>query len=133
MTGRWKPHAETVSTISLSADCRQVISASTDRSMAIWDLAGRRSVFVRTNLSEPVIALTALANAGVTAPLVTIGDVSIVAAFIDGRLPFVRIVDVVAEVVTSHSTVELPTLDEVLDTEKRARAQVWEIVARTTT
>jgi len=77
------------------------------------------------------LAIEAGRRAGTTPAVFNAANEEAVAAFLDGRLPFIRIVDVVAEVVTSHSTVELPTLDEVLDTEKRARAQVRDIIQRT--
>jgi 1-deoxy-D-xylulose-5-phosphate reductoisomerase len=77
------------------------------------------------------LAIEAGRRAGTTPAVFNAANEEAVAAFLDGRLSFPRIVDVVAEVVTSHSTVELPTLDEVLDTERRARAQVWDIIRRT--
>jgi 1-deoxy-D-xylulose-5-phosphate reductoisomerase len=54
-----------------------------------------------------------------------------VAAFVDGRLPFVRIVDVVAEVVGSHENLmNVTTLAEVKDAEDQARRRVHELVAK---
>ena len=44
-----------------------------------------------------------------------------VAAFLDGRLPFPGILDVVADVVAEHAFRERPTLAEVLETEAEAR------------
>jgi 1-deoxy-D-xylulose-5-phosphate reductoisomerase len=76
------------------------------------------------------LAIEAGRRAGTTPAVFNAANEEAVAAFLDGRLPFIRIVDVVAEVVTSHQTVELPSLDEVLDTEKQSRAQVRDIIRR---
>jgi hypothetical protein len=57
---RWKAHAETVSSVELSSDQRHLVTASTDRSMMLWETAGPRLAFAHTNLAEPLLALTAL-------------------------------------------------------------------------
>ncbi len=66
---------------------------------------------------------------GGTAPAVfNAANEEAVAAFLGHRLPFVRIVDVVAEVVMSHTVMQRPTLDEVLSTEQEAREQVRALI-----
>lgn len=64
---RWKPHGETVATVLVSVDQKHVLSAATDRTLAMWHLGRRQSVFTRTNLAEPLITLTALTNIGIVA------------------------------------------------------------------
>ncbi len=54
-----------------------------------------------------------------------------VAAFLAGRLPFLGVVDTVAEVVTSHPFRERPDLAEVLEVEQWARHRAQELVERT--
>jgi 1-deoxy-D-xylulose-5-phosphate reductoisomerase len=57
-----------------------------------------------------------------------------VAAFVEGRLPFLGIVDTVADVVESHQTLmNITTLAEVRDAEDWARRQVHERVAKRST
>jgi len=51
-----------------------------------------------------------------------------VAAFAAGRLPFLAVVDTVAEVVAEHEFRERPTLAEVLETEEWARTRARELV-----
>jgi 1-deoxy-D-xylulose-5-phosphate reductoisomerase len=51
-----------------------------------------------------------------------------VAAFVDGRLPFLGIVDTVAEVVGEHDVVPEPTLEDVLAAETWARERARELV-----
>ncbi|MBK5306668.1 MAG: 1-deoxy-D-xylulose-5-phosphate reductoisomerase [Frankiaceae bacterium] len=51
-----------------------------------------------------------------------------VAAFLDGRLAFPRIVETVARVVDDHDFRERPTLSEVLETEVAARAAARRVV-----
>ncbi|MCW2778551.1 MAG: 1-deoxy-D-xylulose 5-phosphate reductoisomerase, partial [Frankiales bacterium] len=53
-----------------------------------------------------------------------------VAAFLDGRLPYLAIVDTVAQVVAEHEFRERPTLAEVLETEDEARRRARELVER---
>jgi len=64
---RWRPHGETVSALLPGVDHRHVISAGTDRTLAVGDLVQGRTIFVRTNLAEPVVALTTLTNVGIVA------------------------------------------------------------------
>ena len=51
-----------------------------------------------------------------------------VAAFLDGRLPYLGIVDTVAQVVGEHAFRERPTLAEVLGTEDEARRRAHELL-----
>ncbi len=64
---RWRPHAESVSAIVLTTDQQSVVSSATDRTMAMWSLARNQAGFHRTNLAEPLVALTALTNIGIVA------------------------------------------------------------------
>ncbi len=50
-----------------------------------------------------------------------------VAAFLDGRLPYLAVVDTVADVVSAHAFRERPTLAEVLQTEDEARRHAREL------
>jgi len=64
---------------------------------------------------------------GGTAPAVfNAANEESVAAFVAGRLPFLGIVDVIAEVVGGHDTVLDPTLEDVLATEEWARTHARE-------
>lgn len=62
---RWRPHTETVSAMAITTDQRHLVSAATDRSLAAWNLNQHTKAFIRKNLAEPVIALTALTNLGI--------------------------------------------------------------------
>ena len=53
-----------------------------------------------------------------------------VAAFLAGRLPYLGVVDTVAQVVDEHAFREGPTLAEVLETEDEARRRARELVER---
>jgi 1-deoxy-D-xylulose-5-phosphate reductoisomerase len=80
----------------------------------------------------PAVALAkAAGERGGTAPAVlNAANEECVAAFLDGRLPFLAIVDTVAAVVESHPFRERPTLAEVLETEGEARRRARELVDR---
>jgi 1-deoxy-D-xylulose-5-phosphate reductoisomerase len=66
---------------------------------------------------------------GGTAPAVfNAANEEAVAAFVDGRLPFLGIVDTVAEVVGEHDVVPEPTLEDVLAAETWARERARELV-----
>jgi 1-deoxy-D-xylulose-5-phosphate reductoisomerase len=67
---------------------------------------------------------------GTTPAVFNAANEEAVTAFLAGRLPFVRIVDVVAEVVTAHDVVARPTLDEVFETEREARAAAVRLIER---
>ncbi len=66
---RWKPHSETVSALALSSDGRYLVSSSSDRSMGVWSLVRNQLALTRTNLAEPLIALTSLTNLGIVTTL----------------------------------------------------------------
>ncbi|MCK9927113.1 1-deoxy-D-xylulose-5-phosphate reductoisomerase [Frankia sp. Mgl5] len=68
---------------------------------------------------------------GGTAPAVfNAANEEAVAAFLAGQLPFVRIVDLVAEVVQAHEVIARPTLDEVFAVEREARAAANRLIER---
>jgi 1-deoxy-D-xylulose-5-phosphate reductoisomerase len=68
---------------------------------------------------------------GGTAPAVfNAANEEAVAAFLAGRLPFVRIVDLVAEVIAEHEVVDHPSLDEVFATERAARDAAQRLIRR---
>ena len=81
----------------------------------------------------PAVALCkAAGRRGGTAPAtLNAANEVCVQAFIDGRLPFLGIVDTVAEVVDAHDFRERASLADVLDSERRARTHAVELVART--
>ncbi len=78
----------------------------------------------------PAVALARGAGGrGGTAPAVlNAANEVCVQAFVDGRLPFLGIVDTVAEVVQEHPFRERPTLADVLEQERWARARAHELV-----
>jgi 1-deoxy-D-xylulose-5-phosphate reductoisomerase len=80
----------------------------------------------------PAVGLArAAGERGGTAPAVlNAANEECVAAFLDGRLPFLAIVDTVAAVVEAHGFRERPTLAEVLETEGEARRHARELVDR---
>jgi 1-deoxy-D-xylulose-5-phosphate reductoisomerase len=77
----------------------------------------------------PAIALCrAAGRRGGTAPAaLNAANEVCVAAFLAGRLPFLAVVDTVAEVVERHPFRERPTLAEVLETEEWARRRAHEL------
>jgi 1-deoxy-D-xylulose-5-phosphate reductoisomerase len=85
--------------------------------------------------SFPAVELAkAAGRAGGTATAVlNAANEEAVAAFLQGRLPFLGIVDTVADVVASHQTLmNVTTLAEVQEVEDWARRQVHELVAKGT-
>jgi 1-deoxy-D-xylulose-5-phosphate reductoisomerase len=80
----------------------------------------------------PAVALAREAGRrGSSAPAVyNAANEEAVAAFLAGRLPFVRIVDVVEAIVTDLPLRELRAPADVLDVEKEARARAGELIAR---
>ena len=85
--------------------------------------------------SFPAVALAkAAGRAGGTATAVlNAANEEAVAAFVQGRLPFLGIVDTVADVVASHKTLmNVTTLVEVQEVEDWARRQVHKLVAKGT-
>lgn len=85
VTRRWLPHTEKVTALALSADGRQLFSTAADRSLAVWNLARDEAEFLRTNLTEPLIAVTALTNSGIVATLDAMHHLQWWS--LDGRLP----------------------------------------------
>ena len=86
-------------------------------------------------LDEAAFPAVALARAagerGGTAPAaLNAANEQCVQAFLTGRLPFLGIVDTVAQVVDAHAFRERPTLAEVLETEDAARRRARELVER---
>ena len=84
------------------------------------------------NDAFPAVELARAAGrrAGTAPAVFNAANEEAVAAFLAGRLPFVRIVDLVAEVVDAHQVIEKPTLDEVFDTEREAREQAQALIER---
>jgi 1-deoxy-D-xylulose-5-phosphate reductoisomerase len=81
----------------------------------------------------PAVALCREAGGrGGTAPAaLNAANEECVQAFIDGRLPYLGIVDTVAQVVDEHDFRERPTLAEVLSTETDARTRARRLVEET--
>ncbi|HSH15603.1 MAG TPA: hypothetical protein VLD18_06200, partial [Verrucomicrobiae bacterium] len=85
VTRRWLPHTEKVTALALSADGRQLFSTAADRSFAVWNLVRDEAEFLRTDLTEPLIAVTALTNSGIVATLDAMHHLQWWS--LDGRLP----------------------------------------------
>ncbi|MBC7375331.1 MAG: 1-deoxy-D-xylulose-5-phosphate reductoisomerase [Frankiales bacterium] len=81
----------------------------------------------------PAVALCkAAGRRGGTAPAtLNAANEVCVQAFIEGRLPFLGIVDTVAEVVAAHDFRERASLADVLESERQARTRAAELVAST--
>ncbi|MFC7405272.1 1-deoxy-D-xylulose-5-phosphate reductoisomerase [Georgenia alba] len=81
----------------------------------------------------PAVALCrSAAAASATHPAVlNAANEQCVAAFLAGRLPYLAIVDVVAQVLGEHDGVREPVLDAVLDAERWARRRADELVRST--
>jgi len=79
------------------------------------------------------LARTAGVRGGTAPATLNAANEVCVAAFLAGRLPYLGIVDTVADVVESHAFRERPTLVEVLEAEERARARARELVERVPT
>ncbi len=80
----------------------------------------------------PAVAVCRAAGtrAGTAPAALNAANEECVAAFLDGRLPYLGIVDTVAQVVEEHAFRERPTLAEVLGTEDEARRRARELVER---
>jgi 1-deoxy-D-xylulose-5-phosphate reductoisomerase len=80
----------------------------------------------------PAVALCREAGRrGGTAPAaLNAANEECVAAFLAGRLPYLSVVDTVAQVVAEHAFRERPTLAEVLETEGEARRRARELAER---
>jgi 1-deoxy-D-xylulose-5-phosphate reductoisomerase len=81
----------------------------------------------------PAVALAREAGGrGGTAPAaLNAANEECVEAFLAGRLPFLGVVDTVAQVVADHDFRERPDLAEVLSSEDEARRRARELVGRT--
>jgi 1-deoxy-D-xylulose-5-phosphate reductoisomerase len=87
------------------------------------------------NAAFPAVELARSAGrAGGTAPAVyNAANEAAVAAFVEGRLPFLGIVDSIAEVLASHQNlINVTTLADVEGAEDWARRQVHRLVAKGT-
>jgi 1-deoxy-D-xylulose-5-phosphate reductoisomerase len=80
----------------------------------------------------PAVSLAmAAGRAGGTAPAVfNAANEEAVGAFFDGRLPFLGIIDTVADVLDRTPLRELSTVADVLEVEKEARALAREVIGR---
>lgn len=78
----------------------------------------------------PALSLArAAGRAGGTAPAVyTAANEAAVAAFLAGQASFLSIVETVERVLTEHTTVPEPTLEDVLDADRSARARAAELL-----
>lgn len=95
-----------------------------------WTTAQTLTIFPLDNEAFPAVSLARESGKrGGTAPAVfNAANEEAVGAFLAGRLPFVRIVDIVAEVVGNHQVIAKPSLDEVLETEREARAEAARLI-----
>ena len=73
------------------------------------------------------LAREAGVRGGTTPAVFNAANEEAVTAFVEGRLPFLGIVDAVAEVVTEHVSVSTPSLDDVLAAEGWARVRAREV------
>lgn len=76
------------------------------------------------------LAYEALRAGGTAASILNAANEIAVAAFLDGRLPFLRISEVIEETLQSTPGAEIRTLEDVLDADRRARAQAVRIIDR---
>ncbi|MCW2606724.1 MAG: 1-deoxy-D-xylulose-5-phosphate reductoisomerase [Frankiales bacterium] len=97
-----------------------------------WTQASTWEFLPLDDVAFPAVQLCREAGTrGGTAPAaLNAANEECVAAFLDGRLPYLAIVDVVAQVVDGHAFRERPTLAEVLGTEDEARRRARELVER---
>ena len=76
------------------------------------------------------LAYEALRAGGTAASILNAANEIAVAAFLDGRLPFLQISEVIEETLQSTPGAEIRTLENVLDADRRARAQAVDIIGR---
>jgi 1-deoxy-D-xylulose-5-phosphate reductoisomerase len=76
------------------------------------------------------LAYSALRAGGAAPATLNAANEVAVAAFLEGRLPFLRITTVIEETLNALDSGPLRTLDEVLAADARARARAGQIVAR---
>ena len=75
------------------------------------------------------LAREAGTRGGTTPAVFNAANEEAVAAFVAGRVPFLGIVDTVAQVVTEHDSTPTPTVDDVLAAEDWARKRAQEVLA----
>jgi 1-deoxy-D-xylulose-5-phosphate reductoisomerase len=75
------------------------------------------------------LAREAGARGGTTPAVFNAVNEEAVAAFVAGRVPFLGIVDTIAQVVSEHESTPTPTVDDVLAAEKWARIRAQEVLA----
>jgi 1-deoxy-D-xylulose-5-phosphate reductoisomerase len=100
-----------------------------------WTGASRWDFEPLDEVAFPAVLLArAAGEMGGTAPAVYNGaNEEAVAAFVAGRLPFLKIVDTVADILTEHVVAagpSGPTLEDVLEADAWARARARELVGR---
>ena len=80
----------------------------------------------------PALALAraALRSGGAAPATLNAANEVAVAAFLEGRLPFLQITEVIEEALNGVSASALGTLEDVLAADARARARAGQIVAR---
>jgi len=95
-----------------------------------WDQLGTLEFEPADHEAFPAIGLAyEAARAGGTAPAVlNAANEEAVYAFLDGRIGFLAIVDLVAQVLGAHTPVKDPALGDVLDAEVWARARAQEAI-----
>ena len=76
------------------------------------------------------LAYEALRAGGTAASILNAANEIAVAAFLDHRLPFLQISEVIEETLQSIPGAEIRTLEEVLEADRRARAQAVQIIDR---
>jgi len=76
------------------------------------------------------LAYEALRAGGTAASILNAANEIAVAAFLDGRLPFLQISEVIEETLQSTPGAEIRTLEDVLEADRRARAQAVHIIDR---
>lgn len=76
------------------------------------------------------LAYAALRSGGAAPATLNAANEVAVAAFLEGRLPFLHITTVIEETLASASAKSLATLEDVLAADANARAQAKQIVAR---
>jgi 1-deoxy-D-xylulose-5-phosphate reductoisomerase len=96
-----------------------------------WSRAGAWEFEPLDTVTFPAVQLAREAGLrGGTAPAVfNAANEEAVTAFVDGRVPFLGIVDTVAAVLDEHGVTAEPTLDDVLAAEAWARTRAREVLA----
>ena len=76
------------------------------------------------------LAYEGLRAGGTAASILNAANEIAVAAFLDGRLPFLQISEVIEETLQSAPGAQIRTLEDVLEADRRARAQAVHIIER---